>query len=420
MKKTILILLIIHCSLLIVRAQWILQSSFTNDNLYDVEFLNRNTGWTVGDGGTILKTTNGGTNWLNIPNPAVGKPLSSIHIVDSNVCYVVGWFETIIKSTNAGNNWIIIRNGPWGSGSSYDAVFFINENTGWIAGTGQKILRTTNGGDSIITTPLFAGNLHDMYFKDALTGIVTGSGTDMFKTINGGINWNNISMPIGFRIPDFYKLTFVNNLFGWVAGSDNRIFKTTDFGDTWDSLSRVPVNSLTASMRFAEFINESTGFTGGEHGYLYKSTNGGSEWLRENTSSFPPNEIISMYLYNNLFGWIVGGEAKIFATTTGGQSLVNILSVDNSIIEEFSICQNYPNPFNSATSIKFSISKQSFIEIKFFNLLGKEIKLLINRILNPGNYKFNFEALDINSGIYFYSLFVNGKKIDTKRMIYLK
>lgn len=420
MKKTILILLIIHCSLLIVRAQWILQSSFTNDNLYDVEFLNRNTGWTVGDGGTILKTTNGGTNWLNIPNPAVGKPLSSIHIVDSNVCYVVGWFETIIKSTDAGNSWIIIRNGPWGSGSSYDAVFFVNENTGWIAGTGQKILRTTNGGDSIITTPLFAGNLHDMYFKDALTGIVTGSGTDMFKTTNGGINWINISIPIGFRIPDFYKLTFVNNLVGWVAGSDNRIFKTTDFGDSWDTLSRVPVNSLTASMRFVEFINENTGFTGGERAYLYKSTDGGNEWVRENSGDFSQRIMLSLFLYSDSLAWIVGGAGKITHTTNGGQKIVNISNINNSIIEEYSISQNYPNPFNSTTSIKISILNQSFVEIKFFNILGKEIKLLINRIMNPGNYKFNFEALDINSGIYFYSLLVNGKKIDTKRMIYLK
>ncbi|HMQ70385.1 MAG TPA: YCF48-related protein, partial [Ignavibacteria bacterium] len=98
MKKIILTLIFYISSNPFLNAQWILQSSFTSSNLYDIEFYNRHTGWAVGDGGTILKTTNGGTNWLNIPNPAVGKPLSSIHIVDSNICYVVGWFETIIKT----------------------------------------------------------------------------------------------------------------------------------------------------------------------------------------------------------------------------------------------------------------------------------------------------------------------------------
>ncbi|HMS34857.1 MAG TPA: YCF48-related protein [Ignavibacteria bacterium] len=419
MKKLITILFL-HCLFSIAEAQWILQNSFTNDNLYDVEFYNRYTGWAVGDGGTILKTTNGGTNWNNIPNPAVGKPLSSIHIVDSNICYVVGWFETIVKSTNGGNDWVIIRNGPWGSGSSYDAVFFTDESTGWIAGTGQKVLRTTNGGDTIITAPLFAGNLHDMYFKDALTGIVTGSGTDMFKTTNGGINWYNITMPIGFRIPDFYKLTFVKNQFGWVAGSDNRIFSTTDFGDTWDSLSRISVNPLTASMRFAKFIDENTGFVGGERAYLYKSTNGGKDWLRENSGDFSQRIMLSMFFYNDSLGWIVGGDGKIIHTTNGGQTMVNVSNINNMISSGFTLYQNYPNPFNPSTSIKIVLQKESFIQIKIFDIQGKEILSLVNEILYSGNYILNFDGSEMNSGIYFYSLFADGVHINTKHMIYLK
>jgi photosystem II stability/assembly factor-like uncharacterized protein len=355
-----------------------------------------------------------------VPNPAVGKPLSSIHIVDSNICYVVGWFETIIKTTNGGNNWVVIRNNAWGFGSSYDAVFFIDENTGWIAGTGQKVLRTTNGGDSIITDPLFAGNLHDMYFKDALTGIVTGSGTDMFKTTNGGLNWYNIVMPIGFVIPTFYKISFVNNQFGWVAGSDNRIFKTTDFGETWDTLSRIALNPQSVSMRFAEFVDENTGFVGGEQGYLFKSTNGGENFVRENSSSFPPNEIISMFMYDHLIGWIVGGEAKIFGTTTGGQTLVNIISSSNIEPTGYSLSQNYPNPFNPRTIIKYELSVKNVVSLKVYDIGGKEVATLVNDIMPTGRHTVEFDALDLSSGVYFYSLSINGEKIETKRMLLLK
>ena len=417
MKKIILTLIFYICSNAFLNAQWILQSSFTSNNLYDIEFYNRYTGWAVGDGGTILKTTNGGTNWLNIPNPAIGKPLSSIHIVDSNLCYVVGWFETIIKTTNGGDNWIVIRNGAFGFGSSYDAVFFIDENTGWIAGTGQKILRTNNGGDSIITEYLFAGNLHDMYFKDALTGIVTGSGTDMFKTTNGGLNWFNIVMPIGFRIPDFYKISFVKNQIGWVAGSDRRIFKTIDFGDSWtyiDSIDAYP------QMRCVEFIDEKTGFVGGELGYLFKSTNGGRNWVRENTSSFPPNEIISLCLYNQLIGWIVGGEAKIFGTTTGGQTIVNIQNNNHFFSREYELFQNFPNPFNPETKINYIIKKKSYIEFKIYNLEGKMVDSYIKNDLSPGSHTYTFNASNLNSGIYLYTLSANGMKIDSKKMVHLK
>ncbi len=417
MKKIILLFIIIQISNHFAEAQWVMQNSGTSSFLRDVEFLNRNTGWAVGDGGVILKTTNGGINWLNITNPAVGKPLFSIHLVDSNICYVVGWFETIIKSTDGGTSWIVIRNNEWGFGSSYDAVFFIDENTGWIAGTGQKILRTTNGGDSITTDYLFAGNLHDMYFKDALTGIVTGSGTDMFKTTNGGLSWNNIVMPIGFRIPDFYKITFVNDLTGWVAGSDRRIFKTTSFGDTWSYIDSIAVNP---QMRCAEFIDKNTGFVGGEQGYLFKSTDGGENFVRENSGNFPPALIMSMCFYNDSIGWAVGGGGKIMKTTNGGQTMVYVISQKQELPNEFSLSQNFPNPFNSKTKVNYKIGKEAFIQIKIFDLSGKEIITLINKKQNKGNYEIDFDASELSSGIYFYSLYINNTGMDKKKFVLLK
>ncbi|MBK8550694.1 MAG: hypothetical protein IPL53_06385 [Ignavibacteria bacterium] len=95
MKKIILILIIFHCSLSDSVAQWVTQSSGTTASFRDVEFINRNTGWACGHGGIIVKTTNGGKSWVNQPNPAVNKILSSICPVDSNVVYCVGWFETL-------------------------------------------------------------------------------------------------------------------------------------------------------------------------------------------------------------------------------------------------------------------------------------------------------------------------------------
>ncbi|MBK8983761.1 MAG: T9SS type A sorting domain-containing protein [Ignavibacteria bacterium] len=329
----------------------------------------------------------------------------------------MGWFETIIKTTDGGDSWIVIRNNGWGFGASYNALFFIDENTGWIAGGSQRVLRTTNGGDSIITDYLFAGNLQDMYFKDALTGIVSGSGTDMFKTTNGGLSWNNIVMPIGFRIPEFYKLTFVNDLTGWVAGTDRRIFKTTDFGDTWFYIDSIAVNP---QMRCAEFIDENTGFVGGEQGYLFKSTDGGENFVRENSGLFPPAFMASIHFYNDSIGWAVGGGGKIIKTTNGGQTLVNIISQEQELPNEFSLSQNFPNPFNSKTKINYKIGKEAFIQIKITDLSGKEIKTLINKKQNMGNYEINFDATELSSGIYFYSLYIDKIIMDNKKFVLLK
>ena len=78
-----------------VNAQWVQQYTGTTANLYDIEFLNRYTGWCVGTGGTCLKTTNGGINWIQMNHPVGTKPLIAVHVVDSNVVYIVGYFRTI-------------------------------------------------------------------------------------------------------------------------------------------------------------------------------------------------------------------------------------------------------------------------------------------------------------------------------------
>ena len=128
-------------------SQWIQQYQVTPYiHLLDVYFINGNTGWACGTNGIILKTTNTGGNWTVQPTLATGKSLYGLYAVDTNIVYCVGRFETILKTTNGGDNWLVIRNGPVGQGNSQQAVFFINENSGWIGGTGPWVMKTTNGG----------------------------------------------------------------------------------------------------------------------------------------------------------------------------------------------------------------------------------------------------------------------------------
>lgn len=85
----------------------------------------------------------------------------------------------------------------------------------------------------------------------------------------------------------------------------------------------------------------------------------------------------------------------------------------------FSLQQNFPNPFNSSTSIQFSIAEPSFTKIIVTDLLGREIKTLLNENLDTGTYKLNFDASNLPSGIYFYSI-ITDKYRNTKKMLLLK
>ena len=408
------VLLIINLSLFINNcfSQWIWQQSGTKSPIRDVEFLNRYTGYFCGEG-VIGKTTNAGENWTLLNHPATNKALYSINPVDSNVVYCVGMFETIIKSTNGGANWIVIRNGPWGSGHSYFSSYFINENTGWIGGTGEKLFKTTNGGTTLDSVYL-ESYMYDMYFKDSLDGVICGIGT-IHKTTNGGVNWIPANIQLYGHFYEFYKMTFVNDQYGWVIGNSNPVYRTTDFGSNWDSIGYVAGSSSTYCVHFS---SQMIGWAGGSWGKFFKSTDSGFTWKRENTSTFT-GYITSAYFYDDSVGWLVGNGGRIQHTTTSGQILVNITNTGNSVPENFILYQNYPNPFNSQTTIEFDIADNNKYKIEIYDCLGRRREELLNKYLNAGSYKILFDANILSSGVYFYRL-QSDKMFITKKFLLIK
>lgn len=98
---------------------------------------------------------------------------------------------------------------------------------------------------------------------------------------------------------------------------------------------------------------------------------------------------------------------------------IGIINI-SSLAGDFSISQNYPNPFNPSTQIKFTVAKSSHIEIKIYDILGNTTAVIVNENLKTGEYRSDFNAAGLASGIYFYSLFANGEKISTRKMIVVK
>jgi len=86
---------------------------------------------------------------------------------------------------------------------------------------------------------------------------------------------------------------------------------------------------------------------------------------------------------------------------------------------EFNLAQNYPNPFNPSTEINYSIPQVSFVSIKVYDILGREIRTLVNEEKFVGYYEVNFDASSLSSGVYFYRLQA-GKFSDSKKFILMK
>lgn len=90
-----------------------------------------------------------------------------------------------------------------------------------------------------------------------------------------------------------------------------------------------------------------------------------------------------------------------------------------SIPSEYKLEHNYPNPFNPSTIIRFSLPKDDFVQLKVYDVLGNEISTLINRRIKAGRHEVEFNAEDLSSGIYFYSLKASNFK-QTYKMVLIK
>ncbi|MEO8447155.1 MAG: T9SS type A sorting domain-containing protein, partial [bacterium] len=113
-------------------------------------------------------------------------------------------------------------------------------------------------------------------------------------------------------------------------------------------------------------------------------------------------------------GWYVD-DIKIINYNIGAIGVAS----ENVIPLSYSLEQNYPNPFNPVTNLEFGISKPGYVSLKVFDVLGKEVKTLVNEIKPAGRYDITFDGSSLSSGVYFYKL-SSGDYSATRRMLLIK
>ena len=117
-----------------------------------------------------------------------------------------------------------------------------------------------------------------------------------------------------------------------------------------------------------------------------------------------------------MFGW--GGiYYNLFIDTA--ENVVGLHNNHNSLPETYSLNQNYPNPFNPSTVINYQLPKSGNVTLSVYNMLGQEVKVLINEFQQAGTYDVKFDASEFSSGVYFYKI-QSGSFTDTKKMTLVK
>ena len=111
-------------------------------------------------------------------------------------------------------------------------------------------------------------------------------------------------------------------------------------------------------------------------------------------------------------------------TNTDFGTLIGVQNNQNELPSVFWLGQNYPNPFNPVTTIKYNIPVNAEVTLRIYNLLGQEVKTIVNGIQNRGKYPVQFDGTNLASGLYFYVLegknFEGAKFTDVKKMVLVK
>jgi photosystem II stability/assembly factor-like uncharacterized protein len=306
MKKLLLILALIPVLFSdFAYSQWVTQPSGVGAvNLTGASFISATVGVASGSGGTIIKTTNGGTNW-STRSTLTANALNSVIFATATDVFAVGQFGIILKSTNAGDNWTSQT-----TGTDLNCVYFPSGNIGYAVGAAGTILKTTNGGvnwsaqTSGVTT-----SLSSVFFVSDSIGYASGATGRILRTTNGGTNWTTLTSGVTVTLN---SVNFVNSTTGWVCGATGNMLKTTNGGTNW---AAQPLGT-TNNMLSVNFKNANIGWATGQAGRINYTSNGGTNWSTQTSGTNGNLNCVSMF--NTELGWIVGANGVILKTTTGG------------------------------------------------------------------------------------------------------
>lgn len=145
------------------------------------------------------------------------------------------------------------------------------------------------------------------------------------------------------------------------------------------------------------------------------SLNSGLTWFPQNIPS-QGEKTYSIVFNNTSTGYCCGVNGIIYKTTNGG---VKVENISTEIPINYYLSQNYPNPFNPVTNIQFSIPQSTLVKLAIFDIIGREVEILVNEQLQTGVYKSIWNGERFSSGIYFYKLITSQATI-TKSMVLIK
>lgn len=331
----------------------------------DIYFINRDTGFVVGEYDKVSRTYDGGATWTLLSVIDTYTNLQTIHFV-GNKGWIAGYDGTILQTDDFGENWTKVSL-PY-SGEIYyrvflDKIHFINENIGFVYGKyfSSGFYKTINGGNTWRYYPYkydsgqytYERDLYlcELYFKNDLEGIAYGN-SDTYLTTDGGITWKGTDyQSLHFRSNVF----FFNDLVGWAIHNTSEISHTLNGGRTWTS-QRERTNYTLHDIAMDADQNI---WAIGDAGQLLENRRGGEIGVSFNQIFIENHDSTATFLDSTDFGQITIPQTKSFTITNINTDTLILdqstpVSIDGSPL--FQIVEQPHDTLFSGDSTQFKVA----------------------------------------------------------------
>ncbi len=363
----------------------------------------------------LYRSSDFGQSWHIMYTGVVGIPIVAFHgdtiFVGDN--YYLG---SLHRSTDNGKTFKSLPNniGLGGYinamlGTSYQSI---------LAGTSNGIYRSKNHGknwESVFSTNSISTLKQSS--NGSLFAVRQWSGDGVYRSIDSGTTWQQKMTGIPPTIVRSLDIARNGDL---IVGSEDGIYRSVNNAENW---VRIDSQKVAKPYGIYAAVNRDGkifmgGAKSGVNAECYQSTDNGATW------QYIQNSIASIDNQSSMRSLFVASDGHLFAATTGGlfrsnQMTTSVTVLEPEILVSFFLGQNYPNPFNPSTNITLVINAPAMTSLKVFDVLGKEIATLVNEELAEGTYQMTFNAENLSSGVYFYSV-KSGSSTQTKRMILMK
>lgn len=355
--------------------QWQIVPFNSLSTLTDVHFFDETNGIIVGDSGTYLVTSNGGTFWLELPKLSK-KNLTSIKFIDNNFGVITS-YDTLFITKDGAKTW---QKKGFGLGINFYKIDFSDKNYLWVVGDSGYIVFSSDGGKNWNNFKITSDfDLFNIYVINNSNVLVSGSDGILARIINNGELIEYLDIGFDSFITSMY---FINEKTGFVSVDSLKILKTTDGGDNWSEVHKSDPEDWV--MAFS-VIDNTNGWAVTDLGLILKTTDAGNSWQQVLNTGRPLN---SLFFLNKYLGFATGFMGTIYKYSDFVNS-IDYKNSSNNIIHSITLDENNIIIKNLQYSDR----------IQIFNTIGE----LIFSSYSTSN-ELIIPKLPLSNGLYFVTI----------------